>query len=143
MSDPIQSKRRKYIILTQQDESVNNYECIESYGDSDFLLESTETVLEKLEQSPRQDNIIFSYDQHADKRTRSACTLFAPLCVISSMRNVKLTQSDLMSCWDWAVKNAGYKEGRGAYFVVGVDTVRKRWNERYPDKQVISYRVKQ
>lgn len=137
----IQSKRQKF--LTQQDELVSNYECIESYGDSDFLLESAETVLEKLEQSQRQDNIIFSYDQHADKRTRSACTLFAPLCVVSSMRNVKLTQSDLMSCWDWAVKNAGYKEGRGAYFVTGIDTVRKRRNERHPDKQVISYRVKQ
>lgn len=140
MSQSIQSKRKKF--LTQQDELVSNYECIESYGDSDFLLESTETVLEKLEQSPRQDNIIFSYDQHADSRTRSACTLFAPLSVVSSLRNIKLTQSDLMSCRDYATTKGSYKEGRGAYFVVGVDTVRKRWNERHPDKQVISYRVK-
>ena len=121
---------------------MSNYECIESYGDSDFLLESTETVLEKLEQSPRQDSTIFSYDQHADNRTRSACTLFAPLCVVSSMRNVKLTQSDLMSCRDYATTKGSYKEWRGAYFSVWVDTVRNRWNERYPDKQVISYRVK-
>jgi len=107
MSEAIFPKKQS---LTQQDELVSNYECLERYNDTDFLLESDETVLEKLQQSPKQDSIIFSYNQHADNRTRSACTLFAPLSVVSSMRNVKLTQSELMSCWDYAVKNAGYKE---------------------------------
>lgn len=70
-----------------------------------MLLEGESEMISKLSKVEAVDNIRISYSQYADPKTKSACTLFSPLGVISSIYNKQLTQSEIMECWDFAVKN--------------------------------------
>jgi hypothetical protein len=54
---------------------------------------------------------------------------------------VKLSTSQLQEIWDTALE-AGASESTGWYYYKAVDHVRKWWNKNFPDKQVVSFRIK-
>jgi hypothetical protein len=109
-------------------------------SEDDMILEGENIMLENLAKSPIADNIRISYSQYANPKTKSACTLFSPLWVISSIFNKRLTQEEIMECRDYAEKNFWYKVGKGMYFETGVRCVVKRWNEKFPTMQVMYFK---
>lgn len=115
-------------------------DCIEKYDPRDYLLSDILTLLEKLDQSPKQDDEIYSYDQHAQAETKSACTLYGPLSTVTSLYNVKATKEMIMDLWNFATVNYKYKVGQWMYFQTWVKCVMDRWNKRNPDKKIVYYK---
>ena len=106
-----------------------------------LLLEWESELLRKLSKVRTQDNIIHSYNQYLQKETTSACTLYSPISAISSLYNKLFTKDDIMSMWNYAVKNYWYKQWVGNYAETGVKAVCKRWNESNPSQKVVYFKT--
>lgn len=109
--------------------------------DDDLLLEWESDVIKKLNRVKIADSYRISYDQKANNKTRSACTLFAPLGVISSIYNKVLTQDEIMDARHYAVKNYWYKEWVGNYAQKWVSCICNRWNQKFPNQRVVFFRT--
>lgn len=111
-------------------------------SDDDMLLEWESEMLDKLSKVSNVDDIRISYDQYADPETKSACTLFSPLWVISSIFNKRLSFNQIMDSRWFAVKNFWYKKWQWQYFEAWVRCIVKRWNTTFPDEQVMYFKSK-
>jgi len=111
------------------------------YDEDDILLEWENAMLDKLSKVANADDVRISYDQYADANTKSACTLFSPLWVISSIFNTRLSFAEIMDARWYAVKNFWYKKWQGAYFETWVRCIVKRWNLKFPDNQVMYFKA--
>jgi len=109
--------------------------------EDDILLEWESAMLDKLSKVATADTIRISYNQYADARTKSACTLFSPLGVASSIFNRQLTQSEIIELRDFAVKEFWYKVWQWAYFETGVRCVVKRWNQKFPNEKILYFKT--
>lgn len=113
--------------------------AFEVENDNDYLLEgSIDTIVEKIKRSKAGDDIIHMYDQHAEAWSKSACTLFAPLSVISSLFNYKLSQEQLRSMRAYA-KTLWYVEGKWYDSWASTKVANDRWNKTFPEMQVIYF----
>lgn len=126
--------------LTIQDESTDDARGDELDEDI-LLLEWESELLRKLSKVRTQDNIIHSYNQYLQKETTSACTLYNPLSAISSLYNKLFTKDEVMSMWNYAVKNYWYKQWKGNYAETGVKAVCKWWNESNPSQRVVYFKT--
>lgn len=110
------------------------------YDEDDVFLEWESELLKKLKKVPAVDNIRISYSQYYNPETKSACTLFSPLWVISSMFNITLTWDQIMEARWYAVANFWYEQWQWAYFETGVRCICKRWNLTFPNNQVMYFK---
>lgn len=113
--------------------------AFEVENDNDYLLEwSIDTILEKIKRSKAGDDVIYAYDQHAEAWSKSACTLFAPLSVLSSLFNYKLSQEQLRDMRAYA-KTLWYVEGKGYDSWASTKVACDRWNKTFPEMKAMYF----
>jgi hypothetical protein len=105
-----------------------------SVGDkiTDFLIWDIWTVPE-LEQ---QDIKIYEYNQW----NTSDCTLYSAFWAISDLMNYEFTKNEIAEIVAKSYE-MGRVQGRWRYTQLGVDCVRKYWNDKNPDNKVISVKT--
>lgn len=98
-------------------------------GDSDLL----PTLVKK-------DEIRFSYNQYKNKWSYASCTIFAAVWMLSDLMNYEFSYDEIkeideLSYTRWRIR------GQWWWVQSAVKLVADRWNEKYPDKQVVFYRI--
>lgn len=93
---------------------------------TDYIL--TEWLLDALPTLYQQDEIIFQYNQGAQKWSEKSCTLFSPVGAISDLMNIEIPLEDIK------VRDKGsYDEGRMEnswwWVSLGVDYITKCYNK--------------
>lgn len=113
-----------------------------SISENDFLLWNIdEKTLEDYLENTKEDNPKIFYNQAALTRTRNACTLFWSFWAISDLTWYKFSQEEILEICDIAEAKYGWKEASWGYIYKAVDCVRNYWNEKNPEKEVVSFRV--
>lgn len=98
-------------------------------GDSDLL----PTLYKK-------DEIRFSYNQYKNKWSYVSCTIFSAVGAMSDLQNYQFTYDEIkeideLSYTRWRIR------GQWWYVQSAYKLVADRWNEKYPDKPVVFYRI--
>lgn len=83
-----------------------------------------------------QDNIIFQYNQGSSLD----CTLYAPIGAISDLFNYKFTAKEIKEIVDMSYTR-WRRIGWGRYTQSWVRCTCDRWNNKFPDKKVIFFRI--
>ena len=99
----------------------------QQYSLDDYLVGSVGTI----PQLEIQDEVFYQYNQGMT----SYCTLYASMTGISNVTNYKFTDNDIkeiLSLVPIEVKT------NGRYLYKAVDTVRNRYNRKFPDDKVVS-----
>jgi len=72
----------------------------------------------------------------------SMCTIIAWLWILSNYFNYTFSKEEMLEIIELARKETPpFVDGKGWYVYKWVDLVRRYWNERNPDKQIITYRI--
>lgn len=98
-------------------------------GDSDLL----PTLYKK-------DEIRFSYNQYKNSWSYVSCTIFSAVGAMSDLQNYQFTYDEIkeideLSYTRWRIR------GQWWYVQSAYKLVADRWNEKYPDKPVVFYRI--
>ena len=105
---------------------------------TDYIL--TEWLLDSLPTLYDQDEIIFQYNQWANKRSLKSCTLFSPIWATSSLFNVEIPLSAIKEWNDesynhWRLKDQWRLVQKWVDFIVdcwnGSEFWKKYWNVAY------------
>jgi hypothetical protein len=88
----------------------------------------------------KKDEIRFSYNQYKNKRSRTSCTIFAAVGMMSDLMNYEFSYDEIheideLSYERWRIRWEWW------WVQSAVKLVADWWNERHPDKQVAYYRI--
>lgn len=108
----------------------------------DFLIGDFWELAEKIKEAPRADRKLIALDQYKHKDTRHFCTVVACLSIIASIYNQSFSEDDILECFKYAKihGNPKYEAGKGNLSANGANIARKRWNIKFPEKQVVQFR---
>ena len=88
----------------------------------------------------KKDEIRFTYNQYKNKRSYVSCTIFAAVWMLSDLMNYEFSYDEIKE-----IDELSYERGRirGQWWYVqsAVKLVADRWNEKYPDKPIVFYRI--
>lgn len=110
-----------------------------SISEKDFIMWSGELAV-RMEKIKPDTPTIF-YNQAAQKRTRNWCTNYAAFGCISDLFGYQFTLEDILDIHALAESKYGWKEDWWNYLHKAVDCLRDWWNERFPERKIISFRV--
>lgn len=91
-------------------------------------------------QRAKQDDIIYQKNQARDKRYRYTCTITSSILAICDLWDYSMPVEELNRVCERAISE-GLSITEGWSFWQAVDSARKYWNETYPDKRVMSFRI--
>lgn len=111
----------------------------ENFAASDFAL--ADSPLAKRLENIIPDNPVYFYDQSAQYRTRNACTLYMWIKMISDLWNYKFSIEEILDICDLAEKKYWWSEENWNYLSKSIDCVRHWWNNKFPEKEIVSYIV--
>ncbi len=135
LADLLKRYTREQIII--KDDITDD--ATDSWDENDYLLEwSIDTILEKIKKSRQWDDIIIAYNQHTEVWSISACTLFAPLSVLSSLFNYELSKQQLRDMWEYA-KTQWYREWKWNDSWVWTRVASQWWNNTFPEMRAIYF----
>ena len=109
----------------------------ENFASSDYAL--SDSILVDRLKNIIPDNPVYEYDQSAQYRTRNACTLYMWIKMISDLWNYKFSIGEILEICDLAEKNYGWNEEKWNWLYRSIDCVRDYWNNKNPDKEIISF----
>ncbi len=105
-------------------------------SEKDYLISSSE-----LPDITQQDDIIFEYNQGKYKQTKNSCTVVSSIWAVSDLFNYEFTDKEILE-----IDSATYKKDRTKWkwrwLFKAVDHVRESWNAKFPNKEIVSYRLK-
>lgn len=107
---------------------------------SDFLFGEAITLTEKLK-TVRKPSGKYSWNQSKHSWSRNACTVVAPTCAILSYWWEERNDEQRKELRDYAVENHWYKSSAWHYMYVWIDCARNFWNEKNPDREMVSFRA--
>ena len=108
---------------------------------TDYIL--TEWIADWLPTLYQQDEIIYEYNQFAQKWSQKSCTLFSPIWAISDLFNVEIPLN-VIKKWDEDSYNNRRAKDSGWYVSSWVDHICKEWNNsEYGEKygKVAYYKI--
>jgi len=113
--------------------------AIEKYNDQDFLLTGSELNF---------DDVIILVKNFWDYKitycqadiNNSMCTIIAWCGIVGNMFWYRFPKEELLELVELA-KQDWFIDGKGWWIYKAVDLVRKYWNQKHPNKQVITYRI--
>ena len=117
------------------------YWAIEKYNEQDYLLVWSELNIDLItNQKINYWTNKIAYNQFYINN--SMCTIIAWCGILSNYFNYVFSKDELLKLVEQAKREKPpFKDWIGWYVYKAVDLVRKYWNEKHPDKQVITYRV--
>lgn len=86
------------------------------------------------------DNTRYYYNQKNPKSHSSCCTLYSHIAMVSDLYNHKFSDGEIEEIVQYA-ETRWYVRKKGWDTYKACDTVRKRWNNKYPNDQIISFRA--
>ncbi len=115
--------------------------AIEQYNQQDYLLAGSELNIDNLkDQKENYWTNQIAYNQFYINN--SMCTIIAGAGILSNYFNYTYSKEELLRLVELAKKeNPPFRDWRGWYIYKWVDLNRKYWNQKNPDKQVITYRI--
>ena len=115
--------------------------AIEQYNQQDYLLAGSELNIDNLkDQKENYWTNQIAYNQFYINN--SMCTIIAGAGILSNYFNYTYSKEELLRLVELAKKeNPPFKDGVGWYIHKGVDLNRRYWNQKFPHKQVITYRI--
>lgn len=116
-------------------ELFNNW-LIDEVKDTDYLFWTDNITI-----SQNKNTIKYEYNQAEQTRTRNACVLYWNCGVISDLTWYKFSKEELLEIVDLAEKSYGWSESWWMAFARWTDCVRNWWNTKFPDKQLITFRL--
>lgn len=116
-------------------ELFNNW-LIDKVKDTDYLFWTDNITI-----SQNKNTIKYEYNQAEQTRTRNACVIYWNCWVISDLTWYKFSESELLEIVDLAEKSYGWSESWWMAFARWTDCVRNWWNTKFPDKQLITFRL--
>lgn len=99
---------------------------------TDYIL--TEWLLDSLPTLYNQDEIIFQYNQWANKRSLKSCTLFSPIWAVSDLWNIEIDLAEAKE-WDeesynkWRPKDSGWRVALWVHHICECRNNSKHWKE--------------
>ena len=127
----------------ERNEIKNGYfGAIEKYNDQDYLLAGSEFNIDEIINLQKNFwNFKITYCQK--NINNSMCTIIAGCGILSNIFWYKFSKEELLELVELAKKeNPPFQDGVGWYIYKAVDLVRNYRNQKHPDKQVITYRLK-
>ena len=117
---------------------IESWSCIDWTWDHDYELSwnQAEIILQKQPERPK-----YFYNQWASSRTANACVIFANLSAVWDLMNYKFSNEEILEVVALAEKDYWRSENEWMLMNRWADCVRNWWNKKYPDNQVVSYRL--
>jgi len=109
---------------------------IDEVSDNDYLFWSDNITIN---QNTNKDK--YWYNQSAQTRTRNACVIYWNCGVISDLTWYKFSEAEILEIVDLAEKSYGWSESWWMAFARWTDCVRTWWNKKFPDNQLITFRI--
>jgi len=134
-----------YIVMINMEETnwvvqiganEQEYTVWSTQHDNVTIEEAIEKVWE-LKWKEKEERI--QYNQFQSTLT-NACTLISSATAASNLYNIKLSTADLEDLVKFA-GTRGYVVGKWRWTSSGVDTLRRRWNAKFPENKVITFRL--
>lgn len=108
--------------------------------ETDYILwSSLYEKVEEIENINRQP--IYEYNQWAQYKTRNWCTIYSAVTQLSYLFDREFTICEIYEIWDKMIADWKLNPDSWAYLSDAIDYTRKWWNEKFPNKQVTSYRI--
>ena len=128
-------KYNQYIM----EEEIKYQGCLGDWAENtDYVLCNWDSDL--LPPLVKKDEIRFTYNQYKNKRSYVSCTIFAAVWMLSDLMNYEFSYDEIKE-----IDELSYERGRirGQWWYVqsAVKLVADRWNEKYPDKPIVFYRI--
>lgn len=125
--DFIQKLADKYLIPNQKWMELIKNGCLGLWEKpTDYKL--TEWLLDALPTLYQQDEIIYQYNQWAQKWSEKSCTLFSPIGAISDLFNVEIPLK-VIKIWDTSSYSKGRPQDSGWLVAMWVDHITDEWNK--------------
>lgn len=83
----------------------------------------------------------YEYNQGAEYETRNYCTIFSAITELSYLWNRQFSVCEMKCIADKMIKDWKLNPNTWAYLSDAIDYTRRWWNENFPDKKVLSYRI--
>ena len=116
-------------------ELFNNW-LIDEVSDNDYLFWSDNIIIKE---NTNKDK--YWYNQALQSRTRNACVLYWNCGVVSDLTWYKFSEAEILEIVDLAEKSYGWSESWWMAFARWTDCVRTWWNKKFPDNQLITFRL--
>ncbi len=110
-------------------------------SDRDYLLGGDDNIKLEIQKRPFADEIRYPYNQLELKNWTNCCVPTACMWALSDLMNREFTISERQEVVDSAVQQGILDLHAGMRFYQWIDLVRKWWNSKNPDNQVISFRL--
>lgn len=115
---------------------LENQWLINEVKDTDYLFWTDNITINQ-----NTNTIKYEYNQSAQTRTRNACVLYWNCWAVSDLTWYNFSKAELLEIVELAEKKYGWSESWGMSFSRWTDCVRNWWNTKFPDKQLITFRL--
>lgn len=110
--------------------------------ETDYLFWASENIATELKfwKSPLSE-VKYEYNQSAQYKTRNWCTLYSAVTQLSHLKDYQFSLSEIYEIGDKMIKDWKLDPDYWAYLSDAIDYTRRWWNNKFPNNQVISFKI--